>query len=130
MAWRFRADGWPYCPRCGEDELYSLANPATVETIVGCYRCNWKPVEYLDQREPELMAARVAIVRDVSEEAAHYLAGVEAEADRLRAEVERLREALTAFMAYPVPGARSLAEVRRMGRAALAGSPSRKETPE
>lgn len=40
---KFRSDGWPLCPVCGEDELYSLAVPATVETIVGCYRCNWKP---------------------------------------------------------------------------------------
>jgi hypothetical protein len=40
---RFRADAWPYCPCCDEDELYSLATYATVETIAGCYRCNWKP---------------------------------------------------------------------------------------
>lgn len=39
----YRRDGWPICPACGEDELYSLAVPATVETICGCYRCNWKP---------------------------------------------------------------------------------------
>lgn len=41
---RFRADGWPYCPCCDEDELYSLADPASIETIVGCYRCGWRPV--------------------------------------------------------------------------------------
>lgn len=35
----YRADGWPYCPICGEDELYSLRTPATKETICGCYRC-------------------------------------------------------------------------------------------
>lgn len=34
-----RADGWPLCPCCGDDELYSLAVPATVETISACYRC-------------------------------------------------------------------------------------------
>jgi hypothetical protein len=39
----WRADGWPYCPSCGEDELYSLSVPATVETIVGCYLCRWRP---------------------------------------------------------------------------------------
>ena len=38
-----RSDGWPFCPHCGEDELYSLEVPATVSTIVGCYRCGWKP---------------------------------------------------------------------------------------
>lgn len=39
----FRPDGWPLCPQCGDDELYSLANPATIATIQGCYRCDWKP---------------------------------------------------------------------------------------
>jgi hypothetical protein len=41
---RWRADGWPYCPHCGEDELYSLAIPATVATICGCYRCGPWPI--------------------------------------------------------------------------------------
>jgi hypothetical protein len=40
---RFRDDGWPFCPCCDEDELYSLAIPATVATIVCCYRCGWRP---------------------------------------------------------------------------------------
>lgn len=35
----YRDDGWPLCPRCGEDELYSLATYASIETIAGCYRC-------------------------------------------------------------------------------------------
>jgi hypothetical protein len=35
----FRADGWPLCPICGEDELYSLSIPANREEIHGCYRC-------------------------------------------------------------------------------------------
>lgn len=39
----FRKDGWPLCPQCGEDELYSLCVPATAETITGCYRCSWTP---------------------------------------------------------------------------------------
>lgn len=38
-----RPDGWPLCPLCGEDELYSLAEPATIATIVGCYACGFKP---------------------------------------------------------------------------------------
>lgn len=38
-----RADGWPYCPRCDEDELWSDATYATEDIIVGCYRCGWKP---------------------------------------------------------------------------------------
>jgi len=39
----FREDGWPMCPQCGEDELYSLDMPATVASIVGCYACRWRP---------------------------------------------------------------------------------------
>jgi hypothetical protein len=38
----FRADGWPLCPRCGEDELWSNAIQPTIETIVGCYFCRWE----------------------------------------------------------------------------------------
>jgi hypothetical protein len=37
LAWR--ADGWPLCPSCGDDDLYSLELPATARTICGCYRC-------------------------------------------------------------------------------------------
>lgn len=40
---KFRKDGWPYCPQCEEDELYSLSVPATAETIIGCYICGWTP---------------------------------------------------------------------------------------
>lgn len=38
-----RADGWPLCPGCREDELWSSATPATIETIVSCLWCGWKP---------------------------------------------------------------------------------------
>ena len=59
--WAYRDDGWPLCPHCGEDELWSnwpcspaevaesgeLDEPARkakmVATIVGCYACDWKP---------------------------------------------------------------------------------------
>lgn len=54
----FRKDGWPLCPRCEEDELYSLylmtshgiARQITEEEIpllellgypFRCYHCNW-----------------------------------------------------------------------------------------
>lgn len=38
-----RSDGWPLCPGCGEDELFSLAFPLPLPTdIVGCYRCGWR----------------------------------------------------------------------------------------
>jgi len=50
----FRKDGWPLCPRCGDDELYStvclywsrLDRPPTLEecfaSTFGCYYCLWK----------------------------------------------------------------------------------------
>ena len=41
-----RADGWPLCPGCGDDELWSAAVPATVDTIVSCLGCGWKPGYY------------------------------------------------------------------------------------
>lgn len=47
----FRADGWPLCPQCGEDELYSLLfwdgsgeRPPIREWMkagLQCYRCGW-----------------------------------------------------------------------------------------
>lgn len=50
----YRGDGWPLCPRCGEDELWvhKLGNiplkvPVTTipelyfEEIFTCYTCNW-----------------------------------------------------------------------------------------
>lgn len=43
-----REDGWPMCPKCGDDELYSLDVPATVDSIVGCYACAWTPAEQAD----------------------------------------------------------------------------------
>jgi hypothetical protein len=40
---RFKDDGWPLCPGCGDDELWSPAVPATVDTIASCLNCNWRP---------------------------------------------------------------------------------------
>lgn len=49
----FRKDGWPLCPQCGEDELYSHlmlgwtdpdSKPTVQECIdtgMKCYRCSW-----------------------------------------------------------------------------------------
>jgi hypothetical protein len=49
LSWR--PDGWPLCPHCGEDELYSLfrwngegEKPPVEEWIkfgLRCYRCHW-----------------------------------------------------------------------------------------
>jgi len=40
MPIEFRADGWPLCPICGEDELFAAA---LNNIITGCYRCQWQP---------------------------------------------------------------------------------------
>lgn len=40
---KLREDGWPLCPRCGEDELWSAEVPADPRRIVSCLRCGWKP---------------------------------------------------------------------------------------
>ncbi len=37
------ADGWPKCPRCGNDELWSPAIPPTENTIIHCNDCGWRP---------------------------------------------------------------------------------------
>jgi hypothetical protein len=47
----FRPDGWPLCPRCGEDELWSpiwnsdRPRPSLDEFLAGplaCYACGWR----------------------------------------------------------------------------------------
>lgn len=49
----FRKDGWPLCPDCGEDELYSYLmlgwtepDPPSLQDCIDsgmeCYRCSWK----------------------------------------------------------------------------------------
>jgi len=54
----FRADGWPFCPQCEDDELWSRAHMAwdgsgekpTVEhgirSGMKCYRCGWESAEF------------------------------------------------------------------------------------
>lgn len=47
----FRKDGWPLCPQCGEDELYSLLNwdglsdrpplQAWIDAGLRCYYCGF-----------------------------------------------------------------------------------------
>lgn len=47
----YRPDGWPLCPQCGEDELYSHLiwdgcgeRPPLedwIEAGIGCYVCQW-----------------------------------------------------------------------------------------
>jgi hypothetical protein len=50
----FRPDGWPFCPCCGEDELYSLldwdgegeqsALQQYLDAEMRCYWCDWSSV--------------------------------------------------------------------------------------
>lgn len=56
----YRADGWPLCPQCGEDELYSLINsiPYVMEhghnpplqdyldAGLVCYQCGWSTFKH------------------------------------------------------------------------------------
>lgn len=54
---KYREDGWPLCPNCGEDELYSRFNwngegerPPIQEWIdagLACYNCAWTNVKPL-----------------------------------------------------------------------------------
>jgi hypothetical protein len=38
-----RPDGWPLCPQCGTDNLWSPGVPATEASIVHCEACGWRP---------------------------------------------------------------------------------------
>lgn len=51
--WRFRTDGWPFCPKCDEDELHSPFLPAPPDYAPGtidqyiraglkCYQCGYE----------------------------------------------------------------------------------------
>lgn len=67
----FRPDGWPLCPECGEDEVYSHAllgveaweakKLPTLDEIAGerfqCYRCHWF-VDSLEARAPRMETTR------------------------------------------------------------------------
>ena len=37
----YRPDGWPLCPQCGEDELYSIAPLPSPADFLRCLNCNW-----------------------------------------------------------------------------------------
>jgi hypothetical protein len=41
----YRADGWPLCPLCEEDELWTAAHSPDLEDhfleTFRCYRCGW-----------------------------------------------------------------------------------------
>ncbi len=63
---KYRVDGWPLCPACGEDELWSPlvwedVRP-TIEAFIAaglcCYRCNWEQ-EGCDGKDTKNHAAAV-----------------------------------------------------------------------
>ena len=37
-----RADGWPLCPRCFEDELMSQERYASPQDELNCLACGWE----------------------------------------------------------------------------------------
>jgi hypothetical protein len=41
MRLEHRKDGWPFCPRCGEDELSSSEFPANATGVMVCLSCAW-----------------------------------------------------------------------------------------
>jgi hypothetical protein len=43
-AYEYRKDGWPLCPGCGEDELWSRALDPRATDPLRCYRCGWSGV--------------------------------------------------------------------------------------
>ena len=52
---RWRQDGWPLCPYCGDDEAYSLESPVDREHLDGCYVCGRFPLS--SEREDAVIAA-------------------------------------------------------------------------
>lgn len=84
----FRSDGWPLCPNCGADELWSSGigeapdfkrNLAEcIATIEGCYACDWIPqVQQLEAervRSVLLDAAQTAIIAKLRAENARLTA--------------------------------------------------------
>ena len=65
----YRADGWPLCPCCGEDELWSALNwngegdrPPLSDYIAAglvCYYCNWsQPCTISSTSQPDLPPRR------------------------------------------------------------------------
>ena len=42
--WTYRADGWPLCPSCGEDELMSGSIPARATDALQCLNCFWQGI--------------------------------------------------------------------------------------
>lgn len=51
----YRRDGWPLCPQCGHDELWSARLPARPSDPLTCYLCDWRgtvPVPLRPLRSP------------------------------------------------------------------------------
>lgn len=41
MEQEYRSDGWPLCPKCGEDELMSREKTPRVTDWLKCLACGW-----------------------------------------------------------------------------------------
>lgn len=52
--YEYRADGWPLCPECGEDELYSIRSfdePPDASHPMRCYVCSFEGQIPLQERQ-------------------------------------------------------------------------------
>lgn len=56
MTQKYRADGWPLCPECEEDELWSTFIPADTTKFLKCCRCNWNGIIPPDRMLKEIYA--------------------------------------------------------------------------
>jgi C4-type Zn-finger protein len=71
MKLEHRADGWPLCPACGENEVWS-ATPASVPPFatvlpagLGCYACNWRSTEPATRGQDPAHLALHAMIEEI-----------------------------------------------------------------
>lgn len=113
----YRADGWPLCPQCDEDELYShvclrwagkVENPTMADCLAGeftCYRCNWASDSKRMVKAAEVLERLIDFVMEDVEtmtpeqiEAELVAEGVDLDAMKIR-----LRQRLDAATTPPLP---------------------------
>lgn len=68
-----RTDGWPLCPRCEEDELWSLLQwngegerpplQAYIDAGLTCYLCQWTNIVQFPASKAELERLKIAALR-------------------------------------------------------------------
>jgi hypothetical protein len=104
----YRKDGWPFCPRCEEDELYShlmlgWSNPDSTPTVqqciesgMTCYQCSWTLPKANARIFPNCFRCDQTFDLEAGEPQYIYcppcrvVIRTEAEKERVRGEVERM----------------------------------------